>query len=256
MNSPNFNNMTSPSPRIPSHTSTTTTTTTTTPNPNSSSTKKMIHTVKDEYLSNDFYPLQQANKAIISALRSDEISSNGDLYKRIAMSNSTTSNYLLLDNDDDDDDHTNDKKLNGDNNRNGGYHSNTNGQSFRSPQSNQQQQQQRQQVNSNLDAHTTYKYTSTIPLPSTITQMIQSQTKVSSLMGILPQGNMVWVSVDDALYLWEYGDSLDVGGSGMSGGSGSGGSGSNEDFVCFKVPSGQCIVSVGLVKPKQGMYII
>ena len=76
-------------------------------------------------------------------------------------------------------------------------------------------------------------------------------------MGLLPEGNMVWVSVDDALYLWEYGGgSLNSNKSGNTGGGGSGNEGrEKKDFVEFKVPSGQCVVSVGIVRPKPGKWV-
>ena len=95
-------------------------------------------------------------------------------------------------------------------------------------------------VNANLDkseVYNTLSHTNSVPLPPYLTNIIK-ETKLSSLMGILPEGNMVWVSVDNSLYLWEYGS--------LSGGR------KKEDFVCFKVPSGQCVVSVGIVKPKPG----
>lgn len=89
------------------------------------------------------------------------------------------------------------------------------------------------------DIHNTVHHDNSIPLPPYLTNIIK-ETKLSSLMGMLPQGNMVWVSVDDALYIWEYGS--------LNGGR------KKEDFVCFQVPSGQCVVSVGIVRPKPGVF--
>jgi len=121
------------------------------------------------------------------------------------------------------------------------------------------------------DVYHSLEHTQSIPLPPYLTNLVK-QTKLSSLMGILPEGNMAWVSVDDALYLWEYGSvehhtaATSTGGTGMTtsmsmsmmnvnGGGGGGGGGRNkEDFVCFKVPSGQCVVSAGIVKPKSGVF--
>lgn len=143
---------------------------------------------------------------------------------------------------------------------NGHGHTNTNANAAGRPQA------------QSINIHPTLKYTNSIPLPPYITSIIQTETKMSSLMGILPQGNMVWVSVDDALYLWEYGGSLSLDnysysnsnfsysyngsyGDGSGAGGGLGGH-SRDDFVCFRVPSGQCIVSVGLVRPKRGKSIL
>ena len=93
------------------------------------------------------------------------------------------------------------------------------------------------------DVHPSLEHTESIPLPNYITNVLKD-TKLSSQMGILPDANIVWVSVDDALYLWEYQRDT-VHGAGKT-------SNNADDFVCFKVPSGQCIVSLGLVKPKVG----
>ena len=102
------------------------------------------------------------------------------------------------------------------------------------------------------------------PLPPYLTQLLKG-TKISSLMGILPETNMVWVSIDDYLYLWEYDcqDGLSsssvsttvTGNDGINKVRGTASmTGGGEDFVCFQVPSGQCVVSVGLVKPKLGEF--
>lgn len=80
----------------------------------------------------------------------------------------------------------------------------------------------------------------TIPLPSYLAQQLQT-TRVSSLMGLLPEAELVWMSVDEKLYLWSSNST------GVPGGM--------EDFCSFTVPTGQCIVSVGLVKPKKGEEI-
>ena len=230
--------------------------------PNNNNTQQPMQ--QDEFLTDDFYPLEQANKAIISALRSEELSSNGDLYKRIAASSSTSSNYTILDNNataggsagasstvGGNASNFGNGTVNGTSNgtfhkHNGMTGTNANGTTSHTPQV------------KNINIHSTYKYTNSIPLPSYITNIIQTETKMSSLMGILPQGNMVWVSVDDALYLWEYGslERKSGMGSNINGRNAPGGGGEGrEDFVCFKVPSGQCVVSVGLVKPKKGEFL-
>jgi len=88
-------------------------------------------------------------------------------------------------------------------------------------------------------------------------------------MGLLPEANLVWVTSDDKLFLWSYNSNNSGGGSDKNAGStnswgntpkqsSSSTSSSafnntssiNENYCSFTVPSGQCIVSVGLVRPK------
>lgn len=89
----------------------------------------------------------------------------------------------------------------------------------------------------------TMTHKKTIPLPPFLAQQLQT-TRVSSLMGLLPEAELVWMSVDEKLYLWSSNSAAVPGGM--------------EDFCSFTVPTGQCIVSVGLVKPKKGeiMYCL
>jgi nuclear pore complex protein Nup155 len=176
----------------------------------------------DPFLSNDFYPLKLAHDAVIAALRADESAPDSDLYKRItSVAPSADSRGHLYQALWDDETKGRDDTLNSDK-----YPPNF-GQSLASDN-----------LNDAEYFHNTMSLKNSIPLPPYLRNIIQ-ETRLSSLMGILPQGNMVWVSVDDSIYLWEYG-SLTSGGS------------EKEDFVCFRVPSGQCVVSVGLVKPKLG----
>ena len=176
----------------------------------------------DPYLTDDFYPLKLANESILAALRADESSPDADLYKRLAststqtLSASSGDGMLLY------------SYLGGEhessNNTMNGIHEAT---SSSTPMS-------LTELNHKLT------YSRSTPLPPYLINLMKD-TKLSCLMGILPLGNMVWVSIDDALYLWQYG-------------SGDGTGRNKEDFVCFKVPSGQCVVSVGLVKPKAGVF--
>ena len=192
--------------------------------------------VSDPFLSNDFYPLAQAHNAILTALRADESAPDADLSRRIASMSSGVQGhtYRALQSGSAGDSTVNrnnaTSNMNGNGNLNGGAQ--LNGDSNVS-------------VNTRADGHTfgTLNHTSSIPLPPYLTNIIK-ETKLSSLMGILPEGNLVWVSVDDSLYLWEYGN--------LGGGVGGTGGRKKEDFVCFQVPSGQCVVSVGIVRPKLG----
>jgi nuclear pore complex protein Nup155 len=162
----------------------------------------------DPFLTNDFYPLNQAHNAILTALRADESAPDADLSRRIASSSSTSSDVQ--------------------------------GHTYRALQSASGPNGAAARPEESMpaaDVYSTLSHANSIPLPPYLTNVIK-ETKISSLMGILPEGNMVWVSVDGSLYLWEYGS--------LSGGR------KKEDFVCFQVPSGQCVVSVGIVKPKPG----
>jgi len=87
------------------------------------------------------------------------------------------------------------------------------------------------------------KHLYTLPIPSYLNQEVESSTKLTSFLGLLSEGNLVWMSVDDTLYVWSY--DLGAGGSGRK---------NNEDFCSLKVPGGQLIGSVGLVKPKKGVF--
>ena len=177
----------------------------------------------DPFLSNDFYPLNQAHNAVLAALRADESAPDADLYRRIA-SNSDGQGHLYRTLD------SNGQHENVNTNANANVPEPFNG-IMSSPKPTADAH--------HADAHVynALRHANSIPLPPYLTNIIK-ETKLSSLMGILPEGNMVWVSVDDSLYLWEYGS--------LNGGR------KKEDFVCFRVPSGQCVVSVGIVKPKAG----
>lgn len=83
----------------------------------------------------------------------------------------------------------------------------------------------------------TLTHSRSIPLPPYLSQQLQT-TRMSSLMGLLPEAELVWMSVDEKLYIWSSNTSTVPGGM--------------EDFCSFTVPTGQCIVSVGLVRPRKG----
>ena len=86
----------------------------------------------------------------------------------------------------------------------------------------------------------------TVPLPPLLAREM-STTRLSSLMGLLPQAGLAWMSVDERLYVWSYDAALRGYGGGHD-------DGSAEDFCSYAVPSGQCIVSVGLVRPKKSKW--
>jgi len=254
----------------------------------------------DPYLTNDFYPLTQAHRQILTALRADESSADADLYRRIASygSNgngsggtgvSTGTGHLYHPIDDGEDGisgvgsggggvggvsrETSDAEMSNNSSRGfsrdmnggrngggfGGTMNGVGGPTMTSPLPHQHHQQHAQTPGggqwsssssiavSSKDRYCTLSHSHSIPLPPYLTNLLK-KTKLSSLMGFLEKGNMVWVSVDDTLYLWEYGH-----GTGVNSSAGGGDRG-KKDFVTFKVPSGHCIVSVGLVKPKPGVF--
>lgn len=78
---------------------------------------------------------------------------------------------------------------------------------------------------------TTVKHLKSVPLPSLIAQELQT-TKRHSFMGLLAEASLAWMSVDDKLFLWSFREP--------------------DSFCSFQVPSGQSVVTVGLVPPKKG----
>ena len=88
-------------------------------------------------------------------------------------------------------------------------------------------------------------HTSSIPMPAFLSQQISTKAKISSLMGLLPEASLAWMSVDYTLYLWRYG---------QTGTTNSMLSTGLDDFCSFRVPSKQCVSTVGLAKPKSGIF--
>lgn len=83
-----------------------------------------------------------------------------------------------------------------------------------------------------------WKHVQSDPLPALLSQQL-STVQSHSLMGLLAPASLAWMSVDHKLYLWSFQRD------------------SQEDsLLCFEIPSQQCIVSVGLVKPKIGEFAL
>lgn len=78
-----------------------------------------------------------------------------------------------------------------------------------------------------------WSHNQSIPLPSHLQEQL-SKAKMSTMMGLFPEAELAWMTVDDTIYLWTYTRSTD------------------SEFMYFQVPSHQPIVSVGLAPPKQG----
>lgn len=192
----------------------------------------------DLFLNDDFYSLKCANSAVFSALRADEDSPDADLHRRISanaggnghsgtsLDVETTGHcyYKLSDKIESSEPHNsiessrNDLVAVNEKNKNCDYLK---------------------------DVYETFTHTHSIELPPYLVNAVK-ETKLSSLMGLLHEAKIVWLSVDDILYLWEYSKHPDT--------VGNTGERKREDFVRFQVPSGHCIVSVGLVKPKKGVF--
>ena len=115
------------------------------------------------------------------------------------------------------------------------------------------------------------RYEKSIPLPNHLS-VEAKKAQLSSMMGLLPEANLVWLSADEKLFLWSYQatntafsssflnnvssplmttkttTTTTVGGLSQSSNK------DKHDYCTFTVPSGQCIVSVGLVRPKPGVF--
>lgn len=81
-----------------------------------------------------------------------------------------------------------------------------------------------------------WKHIHSDPLPALLSQQLSS-VQSHSLMGLLAPASLAWMSVDHKLYLWPFQRSSQ-----------------DETLICFEIPSQQCVVSVGLVKPKKGEW--
>jgi len=198
-----------------------------------------VPAVRDPFLEDPFYPLEQANSEILAALRADEASPDADLFRKIAhCSNSYEAS-------------------NNNNNNNHGTHNAAatavprQGFEYRvTPTTAAFLAKSTSSHSSSSTApvaaaaghiHRSIQHTKSIPLPQHLAETLAADTQLVSLMGTFPDARLVWVSVDNTLYIWEYETSDNA-------------SNTRQDFVAFTVPTGQVIVSVGLVPPKPGTF--
>lgn len=77
-----------------------------------------------------------------------------------------------------------------------------------------------------------------IPLPAYLQDQL-AQAKVSNVMGLFEQAQMAWMTIDDTIYVWSYNYAS------MS---------EQTEFLHFRVPSHQPIISAGLARPKPGVF--
>ena len=259
----------------------------------------------DPYLKNDFHPLSLASSEILTALRADESAPDADLYRRLISSSGVGAHrYHVVTGENDgcgEVDQTssssssrgaessssstnNTPRQTSDNNNTSssslGIHGNVIGSPLgllrtrRTPSSSSRSSTNNDaSIQSSLSAQsktskppTSYlKHTKSLPIPNKLATQAQN-AQLSSLMGLLPEANLVWMTCDDTLFLWSYkkfdnngnSDSSDSSSwsSSIIGGPSTPRNNNNteEDYCSFTVPSGQCIVSIGLVKPKHGVF--
>jgi hypothetical protein len=161
----------------------------------------------EDYWNDDFTPLQAAGQAVLHALREDEAAPDADLYRRITHSGSGSHLYFS-----------------GPSNGGGGIRGGTSS-TASSPSS-----------TGPTPPVVTMKHVRSVPLPKFLEEKLRT-TKSHSLMGLLSQAKLAWMSVDHTVYLWSFHATETASGS---------------TFCSFAVPSGQSVVAVGLVRPKKG----
>lgn len=188
-----------------------------------------------EYWKDDFVPLQAAGSAVNAALRADE--QDADLYRRIcnsggiggigaAAAGTTTAatapcSHLY-------------------------FPLASSSSSAAKDDGQQQQQQQLTPPPPRPPPEQELQHLKSVPLPPLLAQQL-STVRMHSSMGLLAAADLAWMSVDDKLYLWSYNTSNKNTISASS---------SSSSFCSFAVPSGQCVVSVGLVRPKKGTLFV
>jgi hypothetical protein len=212
----------------------------------------------------DFVPLQDAGTFINQALRNDE--ENADLYRKIAwqgsipmtMNNTSTSNIS--------------SSGSGGNNSSS---SNTGGASHLyfpyDPNSTTYRHHQRMNGMSSptmTSVHDvplatpsppppeqTVQHIQSVPLPSLLTDQLQ-KVRIYSSMGLFQpaSSHLAYLIVDHQLFVWSYEDQLVASyqKDKMNDTMLSTSSSASQSIISFAIPSGQCIISVGLVRPRQG----
>ena len=242
---------------------------------------------EDPYIANDFHPLSLAANEILSALRDDESAPDADLYRRIISSSSAASHrYHVVDGDgigsmsktsgagsgspsSQGSDTAGGQATNSENSRNqqqsprsgigspfGTGPFRGSGQQGGSPNTPSQSEDRSTDVSSKTfvaSPPTSFlQHDRSTPLPTTLANEAK-KAKSTTLMGIFPEANLVWLSADEKLFLWSYkSDDGDLDRPLSWGAVPSSALDNREDFCSFSVPSGQCILSVGIVCPKKG----
>lgn len=171
-----------------------------------------------EFWKDDFTPLQHAGKKILSILRDDESSAHGDLYRRIMSSTPAAAAAAAAT--------STTTAMGGSGGAGGGGGS---------PDQDGVPNHHYFQDN---DPNVGFRHKHSIPLPPYLQEQLP-KAKVSTTMGLFPQAELAWMTIDDCIYLWAYTRST-------------GSVPSQSQFLHFKTPTNQPIISVGLAPPKEG----
>jgi Nup133 N terminal like len=112
----------------------------------------------------DFAPLKFAGKDVLKALRQDEASPHGDLYRRILSSSSASSVSSV---------------------------------SSPSPSSSEAH------PNHHYFADGKWTHGQSIPIPTYLHDQL-AKTTMGTLMGLFPEAHLAWMTIDATIYLWSY----------------------------------------------------
>lgn len=183
---------------------------------------------RSSYWNDDFRPLRDAGRIVLTKLRNDE--QQGDLYRRIISKTPAVVSASRVG-----------ATSNGATSNGGATHAST-------PAGFEDAAEEPD----NDPAHHYFangpvRHSKSIPLPPYLQGLLATKLKISTTMGLFPQAEMAWMTIDDTVYLWTYNASFVTG----NGGGTSAGDPSNH-FLEFQVPSRQPIISVGLAPPKPG----
>ena len=207
---------------------------------------------QQQYWKDDFVPLQVAGKSILQALRQDEAAPDADLYRRITHSNASASNSATASYPENNPSHRyfvedNTPPANPTTPTANGSGMPLMGQSPAGGVSPTNGNSKEASTSLNLN------HERSIPLPPYIAQQMKT-VKYSTYMGLFPEAELAWVTIDEKLFLWSFkGASSKFGNfdrNGMRNGTGA-----MEDFIPFTHPRNMRIISVGLVPPKPGMCL-
>jgi Nup133 N terminal like len=179
----------------------------------------------DEYWQDDYRPLRDAGKGILAILRRDETSSHGDLYRRIISKVGSGA----------------DAETNPD------HHYFYPGSISNQPANGTNGTSPKNEIFTVDSKESPIQHVGTIPLPSEL-QAKREKVKISTMMGLFPQGELAWLTVDSTVYLWSYNSALD----GTTAGAAK--AGESSQMIEFQMQGNQPIVSVGLAPPKDGKF--
>jgi Nup133 N terminal like len=165
-----------------------------------------------EYWRNDFTPLQAAGAMVNAALRADE--QDSDLYRRILGPTRTNATSVASS--------SSSSHL---------YFPTTNTTTADAVDADAAVPEQ------------VLEHRKSVPLPLVIQEQLSTVRRYSR-MGLLAEdtgADLAYLTVDDKLYLWSYQTTATRTTTT-----------SPNSFCSFTVPSGQCVIAVGLVRPKKG----